>query len=196
MAKKTYGVRKGRKTGVYDSWAECKKQIDGFSGAEYKGFSSREEACAYVEGAVKEEQVHTEAVAYVDGSYQGETGRFSCGVVFFYRGKEEHFSRAFQDPAMAAMHNVAGEIKGAQLAMEYCLEQNIPSLTIYHDYEGIAKWCTGAWQAKKPGTIAYRDFYQAASSKVEIYFIKVKGHSGDTYNELADELAKKALGIS
>jgi len=30
---------------------------------------------------------------------------------------------------------------------------------------------------------------------VDIDFIKVKGHSGDKYNELADKLAKKALGI-
>ena len=28
-----------------------------------------------------------------------------------------------------------------------------------------------------------------------VYFVKVKGHPGDTYNDMADNLAKKAIGI-
>ena len=47
----------------------------------------------------------------------------------------------------------------------------------------------------KPGTIAYRDFYQKAKEKVHIEFRKVKGHSNDKYNDMVDELAKEALGI-
>ena len=36
--KKFYVVWKGKKTGVFTSWDECKKSIDGFKGAEYKSF--------------------------------------------------------------------------------------------------------------------------------------------------------------
>ena len=39
------------------------------------------------------------------------------------------------------------------------------------------------------------EFYKDASKLVDVDFIKVKGHSGDKYNDLADELAKKALGL-
>ena len=42
---------------------------------------------------------------------------------------------------------------------------------------------------------AYAAFCRAAMQKLHITFVKVKGHSGDTYNDLADALAKKALGI-
>lgn len=42
--KKFYVVWKGRKTGVFTSWNVCKRQIDGYEGAEYKSFSSLEEA--------------------------------------------------------------------------------------------------------------------------------------------------------
>ena len=38
MAKKYYAVRTGRKTGVFMTWAECQKQVMGFSGAEFKSF--------------------------------------------------------------------------------------------------------------------------------------------------------------
>ena len=79
--------------------------------------------------------------------------------------------------------------------MRYCIENGIPEIDIYYDYMGIEKWCTGEWQANKPGTISYRDYYNSIKNKLAVNFIKVKGHSGDKYNDLADLLAKKALGI-
>lgn len=42
--KKFYVVWKGHKTGVFNSWNACKEQIDGFAGAEYKSFLTKEEA--------------------------------------------------------------------------------------------------------------------------------------------------------
>lgn len=38
--KKYYVVWKGRKTGILDSWEECKNSIHGFNGAEYKSFKT------------------------------------------------------------------------------------------------------------------------------------------------------------
>ncbi len=42
--KRFYVVWKGRKTGVFSSWEAARAQVEGFSGAQYKGFASREEA--------------------------------------------------------------------------------------------------------------------------------------------------------
>ncbi|CAM1359087.1 Ribonuclease H [Tenacibaculum sediminilitoris] len=42
--KKYYVVWKGKKTGVFSSWDACKKQIDGFTGAQYKAFTDKREA--------------------------------------------------------------------------------------------------------------------------------------------------------
>lgn len=42
--KKFYVVWKGKEPGIYTSWNACKKQIDGFQGAQYKAFVSEEEA--------------------------------------------------------------------------------------------------------------------------------------------------------
>lgn len=49
-AKKIYAVRKGRKTGLFSTWAECQEQVTGFPGARFKGFTSREEAEAWLQG--------------------------------------------------------------------------------------------------------------------------------------------------
>lgn len=197
MAKKFYAVKVGKTPGIYETWADCQTQINGYSGAVYKGFATREEAAAFISGEtnILKETEETQAVAYVDGSYDSTANAFSYGMVLFYNGRELHFSEKYTDSELAQMHNVAGEIKGSEAAIRYCLEHQIESITIYHDYEGIAKWCSGEWQAKKAGTIAYANFYREASAKVRIRFVKVKGHSGDTYNDLADKLAKEALGI-
>lgn len=198
MANKFYAVRKGKTPGIYKTWVECQAQIYGYSGAEYKGFTSLDEAKAYIGdekqvASDKPDILETEAVAYVDGSFNSDTKQFSYGVVMFYLGKEQHFTEAFDDQELAEMNNVAGELKGAEKAIQFCLDNDIKSLTIHHDYEGISKWCTGEWQAKKPGTKAYKDFYDLASNKVKIQFVKVKSHSGDKYNEIADQLAKSAF---
>lgn len=42
--KKYYVVWRGKKPGIYNSWQECKKMISGYKGAQYKSFTSFEEA--------------------------------------------------------------------------------------------------------------------------------------------------------
>ena len=218
--KKFYAVRQGRKTGMFLTWDECKKQVMGYPGAIYKSFGTEAEAKEYLgigsddkneknagenksavknpetSGDIRAETANLDAVEiYVDGSYHVGTKEFSYGMVVLIDGKEEKFSQKMTDPQLAQMRNVAGEIKGSEAAMQYALDHKIPSIIIYHDYQGIASWCNGDWKANKPGTIAYRDFYQKAKEKVHIEFRKVKGHSNDKYNDMVDELAKEALGI-
>jgi ribonuclease HI len=35
-------VWRGRLTGIFDSWDECRKQVEGYEGAQYKGYLTRE----------------------------------------------------------------------------------------------------------------------------------------------------------
>lgn len=201
MAKKYYAVKAGRKTGVFESWDECKSAVSGFSGAAYKSFTNREDAIDFVNGSAKlqkaqnREEKQSEAFAYVDGSYDDTTKSYSYGMVMMHGEDELHFFKKFEKDDMSDMRNVAGEIEGSMAAMKYCIENGIKSISIFYDYEGIQKWCNGDWKAKKEGTKRYVEFYKDASKLVDVDFIKVKGHSGDKYNDLADELAKKALGL-
>jgi len=43
---KYYVVWKGKKPGIFTSWAECEKQVKGFAAAQYKSFDSLQEAKA------------------------------------------------------------------------------------------------------------------------------------------------------
>ena len=220
-AKKYYAVKVGKTTGIFETWEECEESVKGFPGALYKSFKDKAEAYAYLgtEGTqlsfedlssmsnqddivaanVSKKDIPysntVKAVAYVDGSFNEETGEFGCGVVMFYNGEETHMSEASSDENYVGMRNVAGEIGGSMMAMKFAIDNKVSYLTIYHDYMGISKWCTGEWKTNKKGTKEYKKYYDMAKKKVNISFEKVKGHSGNTYNDLADALAKKAVGI-
>jgi ribonuclease HII/viroplasmin and RNaseH domain-containing protein len=199
MAKKVYAVRKGRTTGLFMSWDDCKAQVDGFAGAEYKSFADPSEAMVYLGLAGSTETVSTEGVrAYVDGSFDSASGRFSCGVVIVTTDSEGNsetteLNAAFDDAEAAQQRNVAGEIMGSKLAIDHCMANGIKTVEIYHDYEGIGAWADRRWKANNPLTQGYRDFVAEARKNMDITFVKVKAHAGNKYNELADKLAKKAL---
>ncbi len=196
MAAKFYAVRKGIKTGIFATWEECRASVNGYSGAEYKSFPTVEQAKEYLLGAKKERPEEKEYVPfYVDGSFHNVTGEFSYGMVVLFNGQVLQYNGKYNDPELSSMRNVAGEIKGAEAAMRYAIEHGISKIAIYHDYEGIAKWCLGMWKTNKEGTRAYKAFYEEAKQKIDIKFVKVTGHSGDTYNEMADRLARDALGL-
>ena len=202
--KKIYAVRKGRQAGLFYSWPACQEQIKGYSGAEYKSFSTEEEANVYVAGGASLAMLAPvemmdpgpeTMLAYVDGSYNVKTKEYAAGVVALWQGQEITFSEKADDAELRGMRNVAGEIMGAQIAMKYAAEQGVRTLVIFHDYEGVEKWCTRAWEAKQNGTQRYKAYYDKIEQQLDIRFVKVKAHSGDQYNEQADRLAKNALGL-
>lgn len=200
-----YAVKFGRTPGIYPTWEECRKQVDGFSGAVFKKFLTEEEAKDFISPSDANftetpnlKPSNGSITAYVDGSYDSSSGDFSYGMVIIQNNKEQSFYKCFSyslNSQFALMRNVAGEIEGAAAAMKYCIDHSIAELYLYFDYEGIEKWCTGEWKTNKPGTIAYKKYYDSIKDHVKIHFCKVKGHSGDKYNERADKLAKYALGL-
>ncbi|MBQ5474961.1 MAG: ribonuclease H family protein [Lachnospiraceae bacterium] len=197
MSNKYYAVKVGKNPGIYMTWDECKEQVNKYPKAEFKSFTTMEEAHAFMENKIVEVEIDSKdtAVAYVDGSFNVDTMVYGYGVVMMYHGREEYYKGSGNEENMSAMRNVAGEILGATYAMKYAYDHDIKNLVIYHDYEGIAKWCLGEWKTNKLETQTYKNKYQEYSKKVNISFVKVKGHSGDKYNDLADALAKEAAGV-
>lgn len=193
---KYYAVKEGRNTGIYDSWKECELQVKGYKGAIYKSFASKKEAEDYLYGQKNEVINQDGLIAYVDGSYNIKTKEYGYGCVLIdgnkvigkYYGKGDHAD-------YVDMRNVAGEIAGSTMAIRYAIKNNYSLVCIYYDYEGIEKWANKDWKANKKGTQAYADFVEKSRKAIDIRFIKVLAHSGDTYNEMADLLAKKAVGI-
>lgn len=54
--KKIYAVKRGRSTGLFNSWPDCQKQVAGFPGAVYKGFATAAEAMRWLSGVSDAEE--------------------------------------------------------------------------------------------------------------------------------------------
>ncbi|MBO5087974.1 MAG: ribonuclease H family protein [Lachnospiraceae bacterium] len=216
MAKKYYAVAKGKTPGIYLTWDDCKAQVDHFPGAVYKGFATLQEAEVFVQNVNGNVQVDTyeqleiplqekgvkeqistseHLVAYVDGSYDHSQLRYAYGCVLVLPEEEVTLNGSDNHEDYVSMRNVAGEIMGSEQAVLWALEHGYKKVTIYYDYEGIEKWANGIWKANKPGTQRYKTFIQEKRQDIEISFQKVAAHTGVKYNEMADQLAKEALGI-
>lgn len=190
---KYYAVKKGVKPGIYTTWDAAKENVDGFPNACYKAFTNEKDALCFLNDTPS--PLADTPIAYVDGSYKESTNEYSFGAVLIMHQKEITFKKSFPADDLSKMRNVAGEIKGAAFIINYCYNHNIEKITIYHDYVGISKWYLGEWKANEVGTKKYQAFAHEMNNKIKVTFVKVKGHSNDKYNDMADRLAKDALGI-
>ncbi len=200
--KKYYAVKTGEKTGIFESWADCEKSVKGYKNAQYKSFASLSEAKSYLYGDTSDIKQKTEMpseneiFAYTDGSYNVKTAVYGYGVVLiFHDGTELVFSGSDDNEKIASMRNVAGELKGACVAMQYAYNNDFSKLKIFHDYEGVSKWAEKEWKTNNEYTKKYAEYAEKIKAKVDISFSKVLAHSGVEMNEKADKLAKKAVGI-
>ena len=204
LAKKYYAVKVGKSVGIYNNWEDCKKQVTGFSGAIYKSFTNLEEAKNYLNNGNIENEVNSfsledisedEIIAYVDGSYKKDTLEYGYGVVLILKDDIIELFGKGEDPEVTKSRNVTGELFGSIRAIGEAIRLKKKKITVFYDYQGISSWANGEWKCNLPLTIGYRDKIKEFRKEIEILFVKVKAHSNDKYNDLADHLAKKSLGI-
>ena len=137
------------------------------------------------------------AVAWIDGSYNSVTNKYGCGGFLLENGTKHIIKELGDDPGMATMHNVAGEILGAMRAAQKASDLGITELTIFHDYDGVAAWVNSRWKCRSPYTRKYASTMWALMAKgLKIIFKHVKSHSGNEQNDEADRLAKEAVGLA
>lgn len=133
-------------------------------------------------------------ICYVDGSFKDQYNNYSFGLVAL-RDNEILFKDygIGSDPEAIKLRNVAGEIMSSMKAISFAIKNDYKNIIIYYDYLGIEKWYEKSWKAKNMFTQKYVDFTEEAKKRINIKFVKIKAHSGDTMNNLADSLAAKAF---
>ena len=143
MKNKFYTVWKGRKIGVFNSWEECKEQIFGFDGAQYKGFQTEIEAknalqksyWSFIEKKTLQINSNVETPSFaVDAACSGNPGNMEYRGVRTETGKEIFRSKVFKNGT-----NNIGEF----LAIVHCLallKQKNSDLPIYSDSVNAQIW--------------------------------------------------------
>jgi len=198
---KYYAVKAGRTIGVFDSWAACQESINGFSGADFKSFSTQEEAKAYINNVdialrtIKADIEQGYVVAFCDGSFDKNKNRYSYGVLIIDSTMQEHeICGSAQNVKYTSSNNIIGEILGVINALDWAVSNGCERIKVYHDYEGLSKWISGEWVAKSEAAKSFVAIYNKKyADLLQVEFEKVKSHSNNKYNDKVDELAKRAL---
>ncbi len=130
---------------------------------------------------------------WVDGSFIKKGSRIACGwgLAILRDGQEIHRASGSEvAEGFEAQWNIAGEVTAVLRALDWCRENGIRAVAIYHDYEGLAKWPLGQWKARNPYTQAYARAVR--ESGIGVDWRKVRAHSGESRNDLVDGLAREA----
>jgi ribonuclease HI len=153
MAKqKYYVVWEGHKPGVYKTWDECKKQVDGFPQAKYKSFDSAAEAAlafkgnywAFVKsaaavpkataGKISRTNIVQESVA-VDAACSGNPGDMEYRGVWMADGRQLFHVGPLHDGT-----NNIGEFLAIVHALALLKTQGKPNMVIYSDSKTAQGW--------------------------------------------------------
>lgn len=210
--KKYYAIRKSvDKAGnviaeneVKETWAETEPLVKGCN-ADYKSFSTREEADAYLgskdplmhesEGLYPKDALH----CYVDGSFNKEIPNYSFGLCCVKDNKVVDFEYGTGNNKEAIdMQQIGGELLGAMKALLYAKKSGLKEVVIFHDYKGVCYHATGFWKRDNAFSETYYQWMQsffAKNPELTVHFCKVDAHTGHDFNEIADLLAKKAVGV-
>jgi ribonuclease HI len=149
MAKtKYYVVWKGRKPGIYTSWAECEAQVKGYPGAEYKSFGSRDMAEAAYRGSYVDYEGKPESAQQwlfapvkpilpsicVDAACSGSPGPLEYRGVLTESGEQIFRAGPFPDGT-----NNVGEFLAIVLAMDWLITKRL-DWPIYSDSANAIAW--------------------------------------------------------
>jgi len=135
---------------------------------------------------------------YTDGSCLGNPGPGGYGIFMIYNGHEKEMSQGYKLTTNNRM-----EMLAAIVALESLTRECEVNLTTDSQYvkQGIESWITNwkkrGWltSAKKP--VKNVDLWKRldkACNEHNVTWKWVKGHSGNKYNEIVDDLARDAAG--
>lgn len=208
--KKIYAVKSGRKTGLFATWDECKAQVTNFKGAVYKGFMTKDEAEAWLDGEKNSDaptqlnlNVQTEFVVFSDGSClkNQDSGDSPGGYAsFILKMPEENLLQTISGGESATTNNRM-ELSGVLNALKILPEKS--SVAVFTDSRYIqqafeknwlANWKKRNWITTSGTPVKNQDLWHALDEEIQkrdVKFFWLKGHAGNDWNERCDKLAKK-----
>ena len=134
---------------------------------------------------------------YTDGACSGNPGKGGWGAVLIYRDKQKHLSGS----AILTTNNKM-ELTATIEALKAIKKSS--DIELYTDSQyvknginlWIINWKKNGWKTANKKEVANKDLWIELDKHVaqhNITWFWVKGHSGNHYNEIADNLAVNAI---
>jgi ribonuclease H-related protein len=197
---KFYAVRKGRKVGVFKTWAQCKEQVWGFESAKFRAFANERDAYDYISGELGKREDPSVCNIYTDGSHQREQNYLGIGAWCRYHGEMYHYSAevtrkmldSYGVPKDIECSNDTAElIAVGEILKKLKGKEILTPIVFYSDCLGVKHWLAQTWKAEADNIKAVvgtmRELIPTIEGKMS--FEWVKGHSGNFGNDRADELS-------
>lgn len=218
-----YAVKRGRRPGVYATWAEAKAQIDGFAGPVFRKFETREEATDFIGGqkqldiasffTIEPREPPSEGenalICFTDGSAINNgkaNAKAGYGVAWPYRPELDCCAPV--EPATNNRAEYCAVLRALEQADELDPERK-KTLIVYTDSQllinSVTKWLPGwrrAGYKKADGSpVANIDLVkklEATTASRKTAFRHVRAHTGAAtweaqHNDRVDKLAKSAV---
>lgn len=137
-------------------------------------------------------------IIYTDGACSGNPGPGGWGTVLLYGEKQKELSGADMATTNQRMELTAA-IRALQALTQPCdvtLFSDSAYLINAFNLHWLDNWQKNGWQNAKKQSVENKDLWielLAAVCSHCVQWQKVKGHTGDKYNELCDELARNAI---
>ncbi|MFY8326359.1 ribonuclease HI [Pseudoalteromonas sp. ZZD1] len=135
---------------------------------------------------------------YTDGSCLGNPGPGGYGIFMLYNGHEKEMSQGYTLTTNNRMEMLAAIVALESLTRPCEINLTTDSQYVKQGIESwVANWKKRGWKtsAKKP--VKNVDLWKRldeACNRHTITWKWVKGHSGNKYNEIVDDLARDAAG--
>lgn len=190
---KFYAVKNGRNKGVYKTLPECMEQVKSYDDAIWCRFTNEENATAFATQKINKE--HFENYAYVDGSCDSEQTRHGYGVMLHTPSKTYILQGRTNNNETPYISSIIAELQAQKAVIKKARELSITALTIHYDCSNAVNLILKGYKSKNPKINAYIGYIKNSLPFININYVKVKAHSGVKGNEIADRLAKEAVGL-
>jgi len=198
-----YAVAKGIKTGVYNSWNECKRNVEEFEEPVYKKFETEKDAIDFIEEYKNNLYVYTDGSCINNGSKNAKAG---IGI-FFSKKDPRNLSRELIGENLT--NNIA-ELTAIIEAINLIKKEPFKNKIIVTDSEYAIKcattygkkleannWLTATKKETPPNLELVKEVYRL-TNKYNIQYQHIDAHTGlkDRHsigNENADLLANSSI---
>lgn len=136
--------------------------------------------------------------AYTDGACSHNPGPGGWAAVLIYKGREKSFS-GFEPETTNNRMELTAVLEALRALKEPCeVDIYTDSAYIHNAFEKgwIDRWQRNGWKTAAKQPVENQDLWLGileASTVHRVRYNKVKGHADDKYNNMCDELARKAI---
>lgn len=139
-----------------------------------------------------------EVFIYTDGACSYNPGPGGWAAVLIYKGNEKRIS-GFEPETTNNRMELSAVLEALKALKEPCsVVVHTDSAYIHNAFERgwIDKWLSNGWKNASKQPVENQDLWKAilqAAQNHKVSYKKVKGHANDKYNNICDELARKAI---